>query len=321
MKTDPITIRIMESSDIKNIVEALNDAFSQYNVSLAFGDGKLEEMIYLFDIEPECSIVSLENEQITGVILAGRRGNIAHIGPMGVIRKRQGAGLGKKLMEFALKHLEKMGAEKVILEVIADNHRARRLYESCGFLKTRVLRCYRAKRKDMEKSPFIKTMEDTGRFWQVREMAINAMFADGMISPDNRPWQRDPVSIIKQKEHLKSYTVCDESIRGNNGNKGCSYILAYLLISDYGIVDMDSFSDNIEKFISKNLYITKENDDFEEIYSLTLKSIYMELILRACGTQPVMAFKNVTPEEHFTGFALSFGFENYLNQFEMEYIF
>ncbi len=364
MKTDPITVRTMESSDLCNVVQALNDSFSQYNIPLAFGDGKLEEMIYIFDIEPECSIISIENNQITGVVLAGRRGNLAHIGPMGVIRKHQGAGLGKKLMEFELRHLERMGAKKAILEVIADNHRARRLYESCGFLKTRILRCYRAKKKDVgncsfrrqgmppsvkmisggkevqiafidDNSIFCKGSEDKvcaanisraatktehGRLWRSRSIDTDILFQYGVACPGSRPWQRDYDSVSKQKEKLKCFASFDDDDMPDD----CNNILAYIISSDYGIVDIDIYPDNFDRYLLDNFGVNKENCEnsyYEGIKEMILKSIYLELILKAAGNQPMLAFKNVSPEEDFSRFAGSFGFENYLNQFEMEYVF
>lgn len=361
---NPIIIRTIQPDDLENVINALNDSFSHYNVPLAFGGGKLEEMIYIFDIELECSIISLENGKITGVVLAGRRGDIAHIGPMGVIQKRQGAGLGKRLLEYALKHLEGMGAKKVTLEVIADNHRARRLYEGCGFLKTRVLRCYRAKRRDVENCPFRKVgippsvrmksggrevqvtfPEDNsyfckpdedkvgtsninrmsaksphGRIWRTGSIDADLLFRWGTAHPGSRPWQRDYDSVSKQREKLRCFAAFDDNDMPDDNDN----VLTYVLSSDYGIVDMGIYPDNFERYFSANFGIDEENyemGDIEGIKEMVLKSIYMELILKAGGAQPMLAFKNVTPEEDFTRFAVSFGFENYLNQFEMEFVF
>lgn len=53
---------------------------------------------------------------------------------------RQGQGIGRRLLEAALEEARRRGARKVSLRVLAPNTRARRLYESCGFVQEGVLR-------------------------------------------------------------------------------------------------------------------------------------------------------------------------------------
>lgn len=53
---------------------------------------------------------------------------------------RQGAGLGRRLVEAAKTEAAERGARKLALRVLAPNSSARRLYESCGFEVEGVLR-------------------------------------------------------------------------------------------------------------------------------------------------------------------------------------
>src|SRR5690242_6698445 len=47
---------------------------------------------------------------------------------------RQGCAAGRRLVEASVEHARGRGARKLALRVLGNNVRARRLYESCGFL-------------------------------------------------------------------------------------------------------------------------------------------------------------------------------------------
>ena len=59
---------------------------------------------------------------------------------LAVAPEHQGAGIGRALVEAALDEARARGARKVTLRVLAPNHRARRLYDACGFVEEGVLR-------------------------------------------------------------------------------------------------------------------------------------------------------------------------------------
>ena len=52
---------------------------------------------------------------------------------------RQGTGAGRRLVEAAVEEARRRGARKLSLRVLGPNVRARRLYESCGFVVEGVL--------------------------------------------------------------------------------------------------------------------------------------------------------------------------------------
>lgn len=53
-----------------------------------------------------------------------------------VSKNMQGKGLGRILLEFSIKDIEKNGFQKYFLEVLKDNIKAQKLYESYGFIIT-----------------------------------------------------------------------------------------------------------------------------------------------------------------------------------------
>lgn len=68
----------------------------------------------------------------------------AHITTIAVEPNRQGAGLGRKLMESLLEHARQDGIACVTLEVRAGNQRAIALYEKLGFVSCGVRKRYYA---------------------------------------------------------------------------------------------------------------------------------------------------------------------------------
>lgn len=72
----------------------------------------------------------------------------AHITTIAVEPDRQGAGLGRKLMESLLDHARQAGIACVTLEVRAGNQRAIALYEKLGFVACGVRKRYYADTKE-----------------------------------------------------------------------------------------------------------------------------------------------------------------------------
>jgi ribosomal protein S18 acetylase RimI-like enzyme len=73
---------------------------------------------------------------IQGMQLGGRYGGIQNVG---VTRFHRGRGLGRQLLILALTGFQQVGLRKVALEVTAENKAAVRLYERCGFRRTKTL--------------------------------------------------------------------------------------------------------------------------------------------------------------------------------------
>ncbi len=72
------------------------------------------------------------------------RATLAHSGTlgMGVRAAHRGRGIGKALMQATLAAARERGYTRVELTVRADNARAKRLYESCGFAVEGLCRNY-----------------------------------------------------------------------------------------------------------------------------------------------------------------------------------
>ncbi len=62
-----------------------------------------------------------------------KRGHTADFG-INIAKEFWGKGVGDKTMEFVIKKSKKAGVKRLELEVVAENTRARRLYEKHGFM-------------------------------------------------------------------------------------------------------------------------------------------------------------------------------------------
>jgi len=66
--------------------------------------------------------------------------HVRHVNGLAVDPALQGRGVGRALLEAAAAEAARRGARRLTLRVLAPNTRARRLYESCGFVVEGVLR-------------------------------------------------------------------------------------------------------------------------------------------------------------------------------------
>jgi len=66
--------------------------------------------------------------------------HVREIGGLAVDPAQQGAGVGRRLVEEAVRECSRLGARKVTLRVLGHNVGARRLYERCAFVPEGVLR-------------------------------------------------------------------------------------------------------------------------------------------------------------------------------------
>ena len=66
--------------------------------------------------------------------------HVKMINGLAVDPDQQGAGIGRALVEAAVRRARALGARKVTLRVLGHNGTARRLYERCGFVVEGVLK-------------------------------------------------------------------------------------------------------------------------------------------------------------------------------------
>lgn len=128
-------IRPLEEKDIADIVTGEEDVFGK---SLGF------DMLYSeLKLNPYAHYLVLEiNKQFAGYIGLWITGDNAEIVNYFVLRRYQGQGFGKMLLEFALDLCRLSGVGLISLEVRIDNERAINLYTKYGFVFSHYRRHY-----------------------------------------------------------------------------------------------------------------------------------------------------------------------------------
>lgn len=91
-------------------------------------------------------IAELDNKPIgkTHLHIANGEGGIFGLG---VVPEERGKGLGRELLLGSVEKLKELGADKIFLQVDAENENALSLYKSAGFVETHSMRYYKLEKK------------------------------------------------------------------------------------------------------------------------------------------------------------------------------
>ena len=140
-------IRNLQGTTYNEILNVFNAAFSDYFVPFKLTEEQLVSKMKGDKIDLELSVGVFENQKLIGFILHGfdiiNNQKVVYNGGTGVIPKKRGLGLTKQMYQFALPVLEKLGIDKITLEVISKNIGAIKSYEKSGFTTIRNLVCFK----------------------------------------------------------------------------------------------------------------------------------------------------------------------------------
>lgn len=138
-----VVIKSLDEVSIEHLLEAFNDAFSDYDVPMHMEKSQLERHMHANGCSLEDSVGLFDEGRLVGFLLVARRNSIAYDAGTGIRPPYRGRGLAHALIDEVVKHTTKRGCTSFVLEVLDTNERAKRLYEKHGFLTTRTLACYR----------------------------------------------------------------------------------------------------------------------------------------------------------------------------------
>jgi len=124
-----VKMRTVSAGDIEDLLSFWRTI---EGVGLGKGDDR-ESLERFIDRNPTACFLLTEEEKIVGSVLGGfdgRRGYIYHLAVSPEMRRQ---GWGRMLMDAVCGELEKLGAHKIHLFVLNDNHDAVEFYRHLGW--------------------------------------------------------------------------------------------------------------------------------------------------------------------------------------------
>ena len=276
---------------LKEIHSAFIDAFSDYNIKIDMPIDRFHGLIKRRSVNLKYSIGAFVGDKIIGFILNGVRFDgertIAYDSGTGIVKRYQGKGLGKKLLDYNLKFLSQSDIAKYLLEVISENTTGLALYTNAGFDITRKFNCYRANSSDLSFSPENEI-----------DISINNIKPDKLVydaiekfKEFNISWQNDVFSIKESEEKFSFITALH-----NNKIIGVGVIESAIGDVPFIGVDKEYRSNKVGTAIFMNMNCT---NSAEKISCLNIDS----------ESYPINCFLE------------SIGLEKFIQQYEMAYIF
>jgi ribosomal protein S18 acetylase RimI-like enzyme len=146
-EAQPFYIRGWQEEDFSQVVKVIytsyqNSIDSRINYQYTSDEGCADlltimtQHIWCGEFLPHISRIAIDpaTNRIAGIVIASRISpGVGHITQISVKPTHQNRGLGRLLLRSALHEFFQFGFRSVSLAVTRDNHRAMRLYESCGF--------------------------------------------------------------------------------------------------------------------------------------------------------------------------------------------
>lgn len=135
-----LTVQPAFDFSLQALGDTITSAFTNYvGGSITFTVPVLANFLAQSDVHLGRSLVALADGQPAGIALIARRGSSSRVALMGIVPEFQGQKVGKWLMQQVIDQAKERGDQTLVLEVIEQNPRAVKLYESYGFRTVRRL--------------------------------------------------------------------------------------------------------------------------------------------------------------------------------------
>ncbi|ALJ01432.1 GNAT family N-acetyltransferase [Rufibacter tibetensis] len=148
-----MTFAFAESASVGQLCTLFNNAFSDYVQPMVLTEPIMEMKLLRDGLTPEVAPLAMQDYTPVGFIFnslgtwQGKR--TAYNAGTGVVPEARGKALTQQMYQFCVPLLRKLGVEQCLLEVIQENTRALKVYQSLGFEIIRSLRCFRGSKEDL----------------------------------------------------------------------------------------------------------------------------------------------------------------------------
>lgn len=156
---------------LEELTHFYNQTRVDYLVPMPMSTDVMGEYIHDFDVDLTLSPIIHDDEsgQFFGLGMLGVRGDKTWVTRLGVTPESRRSGAGGAAMDTMLDNSRKIGAKKVILEVIKNNIPAQTLFQKTGFRQTKELLVLR-------RAPLRPPLSPEGEItWLYRNDALTAL--------------------------------------------------------------------------------------------------------------------------------------------------
>jgi GNAT superfamily N-acetyltransferase len=171
------------------------DGFADYVVPVHATPGLLEARNRVDHVDLCASVIALLGDEPVALALIARRGLRSRLAAMGVCAPARGAGVGRALLDQVVGEARARGDRAIVLECLATNARALRLYETAGFTATRRLVGWRAGALAPAAAPLV----------EIDPSALGRALA--RTGDADLPWQLAAEGLIALTPPAHGYTV------------------------------------------------------------------------------------------------------------------
>ena len=121
------------------LAEAMNRGFEGYIVPVHLSPALFDARFRQVHLDLAASRILVASGKPVGLCLISRRGWSSYVAAAGVAPEYRGAGIARELMQECIREARARGERRMLLEVIAGNEPAVRLYGKLGFVAKRRL--------------------------------------------------------------------------------------------------------------------------------------------------------------------------------------
>lgn len=198
MSVIPIELAPAETVLLATRAEVLNAAFGDHPVRLEVTPSQLERMDFIYDVALKRSVIARVAGVPCGMGLLSVRGRQGWISAVGVIPEKRGLGIARDMMAYLCQQARMARLERLTLEVVAGNLRAKSLYDALGFTVRRRLFSWR-----LAADP---TVSGTRAALDVLEPEVALQHFDRWHD-EPPPWQHAAATLRKMQDSLQAFVA------------------------------------------------------------------------------------------------------------------
>ena len=141
-----IQIKTLNNISIETLTETFNHAFSDYLIPFKLSKEELLVKMKMDNVDLSYSVGAYQNDKLVGFILHGSdridNKRVIYNGGTGVIPEARNKKLTQQMYTYIISDFKEIGIHSIVLEAITQNTPAIKTYNSVGFKKERILKCY-----------------------------------------------------------------------------------------------------------------------------------------------------------------------------------